>query len=315
MVYFILPFTTLYVGENMKRKNILFLTVLIIVLIVLGCIAKPDIPTIFNGVVTSVIASFLFLIFTMLVDNSSDEIKNKIEEVNEKLSAQNVRIDTGLSNLTDLGTIIENADSKVSIVSEYIETAPNNLRKKLGIIRIEPRKEYSYDFWATFLNDALIKKSKKFIISGKTLHRWLEAEIRDDFRKALLEMISQRVKINFVVYSKPTSTQKKEDLRVFLCKEIFPHLVHICGRDLNDINKVFGIYEVNSLSYLYTAIDSQVVVAHYFNNTSNSENIMLVLSPECAFAHRYQEDFNSIQKRINNSWIKAYLQREKGTRK
>lgn len=271
----------------MKKRNIIFLSLLIAALVGIGWIAKPDISTISNGVLTSIIASLLFLIFTTLVDNSSDEIKNGIQDINEKLLK----------------------------VNEYIDVSPNNLREKLGIIKIENRKEYSYAFWASFLNDALTKKSKKFIISGKTLHRWLEAKIIDDFKKSLLEMITEKVKIDFVIYSKPRDPQKKEALREFLHKEIFPHLVYTCGRDLKEINKVFNIYEVNSLPYLYTAIDSQVVVAQYFNNTSNSENIMLVLSPECSFAHRYQEDFNAIQKRQNNTWIKAYLEQTKGSRK
>lgn len=271
----------------MNKRNTIFLSILIIILIGFGWAAKPDVSTIFNGVLTSIIASLLFLIFTTLVDNSSNEIKNEIQDVNKELLK----------------------------VSEYIDVSPSNLRKKLGIIKIENRKEYSYDFWASFLNDALTKKSKKFIISGKTLRRWLEAEIVDGFKKTLLEMITEKVKIDFVIYKKPKNPQKKEDLRKFLFKEIFPHLVCVCGRDLNEINKVFSIYEVDSLPYLYTAIDSQVVVAQYFNNTSNSENIMLVLSPECPFAHRYQEDFNAIQKQQNNTWINKYLQQTKGHQK
>lgn len=90
-------------------------------------------------------------------------------------------------------------------------------------------------------------------------------------------------------------------------------MVKICGENVDEINKVLKISEVDSLPYLYTAIDSQVVVAQYFNNTSNSENIMLVLSPDCSFAHKYQEDFKAIQKRQNNEWILSYLKQAKGS--
>lgn len=299
----------------MKKRNIIFLALLIVALIGIGCYAQPDLPTIFNGVLTSIIASLLFLIFTTLVDNSSDEIKKGIKTIDEKMLVMDENIGTELKSLQELKNEIQDISKRLLEVNEYIDSNPNNLREKLGIIRIENRKEYSYEFWASFLKDALTRNSKKFIISGKTLHRWLEIEIVDDFKKTLLELITNKVKIDFVIYSKPKYPKKKEELHQFLFNEIFPHLVSICGRDINDINKVFSIHEVNSLSYLYTAIDSQVVVSQYFNNTSNAENIMLVLSPECHFARKYQEDFNAIQKRLNNEWIKSYLQHTKGSQK
>ena len=299
----------------MNKRNIRFLALLFVISIGIGWYTQADLPAIFNGVLTSLIASLLFLIFTTLVDNSNDEIKEGVKKVDDKILEVNKNIETGLNDLQELKNEIQDISIGLLRVNEYIDASPNNLREKLGIIRIENRKEYAYNFWSSFLKDALKNKSKKFVISGKTLHRWLETEIVDDFKSSLLEMITEKVKIEFVIYNKPKNPPKKEDLRKFLYKEIFPHLVFTCGRDLNEINKVFSIYEVNRLPYLYTAIDSQVVVAQYFSYTSNSENIMLVLSPECSFAHRYQEDFSAIQKHLNNEWLKSYLQQTKGTQK
>ncbi|MBD5487186.1 MAG: hypothetical protein HDR13_00070 [Lachnospiraceae bacterium] len=272
----------------MKKRNLIFLVFLIVAFIVFACFAKPDIPTIINGVITSIIASFLFFVFTMLVDSSSDEIKNEIREI----------------------------DRKISVISEHIDTDSNSLKNRFGIIKIEHRKEYSYDFWATLLNDALMTGTSKFIISGKTLHRWLEPKIDEIFRETLLELISRKTQIIFVIYSNPSNMQKKMALQTFLYEKIFPHLVKTCGNDLEKINKVFSIYEVDSLPYLYTAIDSQVVVAQYFNNTSNAENIMLVLAPKCTFACRYQVDFDCMIKgHINNTWIQDFLQQEEEAKK
>lgn len=298
----------------MKKKNIIFWAILIVALIVIGCITKPDFTTISNGVITSIIASLLFLIFTTLVDNSNDEIKSEVKKASTEISEVSQKISNGLKSIQDLEAEIQYISNELSKISEYVDANPDNLRKKLGIIRIENRKEYSYEFWASFLKDALEKKSKKFIISGRTLHRWLENGIVDDFKNALLKLIDEKAEIDLVIYSRPKDAQKKTALQKFLNKEIFPHLVNACGRDLNEINKVFRIYEVKSLPYLYTAIDSQVVVAQYFNNTSNSENIMLVLSPECPFAHKYLEDFNAIQKNQSDTWIKTYLQQMKGSK-
>lgn len=267
----------------MKKRNIICIVILFAILIVTALVAKPEIDTIISGVITSVIASFLFLIFTVLIDNSSDEIKDEIKEVDRKLLE----------------------------INEYInDTNPDSLKNRFGIIKIENRKKYSYDFWVTFLNDALATRTKKFIISGKTLHRWLEPKIIKDFEKTLLKLISRKTQIIFVIYNNPSDAHKKEALQTFLCDKIYPHLIETCGKDLEEINKVFSVYEVDSLSYLYTAIDSRVVVAQYFNNTSNSENIMLVLSSEYDFASRYQDDFDQMIKgHINNAWIQDFLQK------
>ena len=97
----------------MKKRNLIFLASLIVALLAFGYFAKPDIPTITNGVFTSIIASFLFFIFTMLVDNSSDEIKNGLMKV----------------------------DNNISTIREHIDTDPTSLKNRFGIIKIEHRKE------------------------------------------------------------------------------------------------------------------------------------------------------------------------------
>lgn len=264
----------------MKKKNLVVLAVLICCLLVFACFTKPDFYTITNGIFTSIIASFLFFIFTLLVDNSNEDIENKLTQM----------------------------DKRISTIGEQINTYPAYLKNKLGIIKIEHRQEYSYDFWKAFLKDAIEKTTSKFIISGKTLHRWIEPEICDEFRSTLLKLISQKKEIIFVIYCTPPSNKKKQDLHEFLFKKIYPDLAKTCGYNLAEINKVFRLYEVDSMPYLYTAIDNQVVVAQYFSYTSNSENIMLVLDPSSSFARRYQYDFHCmIENKINNAWLEDFL--------
>lgn len=78
-----------------------------------------NIESITNGILTSIIASFLFFIYTKLVDSSNEEIESKIKEI----------------------------ESKISAVTEYLDISPSNLKEKIGIIKIEHRKEYSYELW------------------------------------------------------------------------------------------------------------------------------------------------------------------------
>ena len=273
-------------AETMNRRKVILLVILIIVLISLSIKADIDQSTI-NGIVTSVIASFLFFIFTILVDNSNDEIKK----------------------------VLSKMENEISTLKNQMATDPTTLRNRFGILKIEHRQEYSYDFWIALLYDAIKTDTSRFVISGKTLHRWLEPEIVKQFRETLVELISKKRKIIFVIYKDlkdPDDNKKREALREFLCDKIYPDLVKVCGENLKEINEVFSIYEVNSLPYLYTAVDNQVIVAQYFNNASNAENIMLVLDPDCSFARRYQDDFKRmIRDCINDEWIQNFLQNQK----
>lgn len=162
-----------------------------------------------------------------------------------------------------------------------------------------------------FLNEAKKINTSKFIISGKTLHRWLEPNICKNFEETLLEIISRKTQIVFVIYHCPDNIQKKKGLQSFLYNKIFPYLIETCGLDLMNINEVFSIYEVDSLPYLYAEIDNQIIITQYFNHSSNAENLMFVFESKCPFAYRYQNDFNCIIKNnISNLWIQDFLKNE-----
>lgn len=128
----------------MNRKNIRFLALLFVISIGIGWYTQADLPTIFNGILTSLVASLVFLIFTTLVDNSDDEIKEGVKKNDQKISAVDKSIEAGLKNLQELENEIQDINKRLLKVNEYIDNSPNNLREKLGIIRIENRKEYSY---------------------------------------------------------------------------------------------------------------------------------------------------------------------------
>ena len=126
----------------MNRKNIRFLALLFVISIGIGWYTQADLPTIFNGILTSLVASLVFLIFTTLVDNSDDEIKEGVKKNDQKISAVDKSIEAGLKNLQELENEIQDINKRLLKVNEYIDNSPNNLREKLGIIRIENRKEY-----------------------------------------------------------------------------------------------------------------------------------------------------------------------------
>ena len=271
----------------MKKSTLkkILIIVFVIVVIVITVIAQPTINEILSNLVISTVASLFFLIFTSL----TDEIPEAIGKVSNNVACIKDSVDR---------------------IEELSKSPDQDIARKFGITKIECREEFSYDFWKQFLNKALSMKSNRFIISGRTLNRWLENEIRDDFEKALIQLISNKSQITFVIYENPGSddeNQEKDELKSFLFESIFPELFNRFKKE-KDINKVFKIYEVPSLSYLYTAIESEIVVAQYFQYTPNTKNLMLVFDAKSEYALRYDSDFNKIKKHAkSNKWISEYL--------
>lgn len=272
----------------MKKSTLkkILIIVFVIVVIVMTVIAQPTINEILSNLVISTVASLFFLIFTSLTDETPEAIG---------------KVSNNVACIKD----------SVDRIEELSKSPDQDIARKFGITKIECREEFSYDFWKQFLNKALSMKSNRFIISGRTLNRWLENEIRDDFEKALIQLISNKSQIIFVIYENPGSddeNQEKDELKSFLFESIFPELFNRFRKD-KDINKVFKIYEVPSLSYLYTAIESEIVVAQYFQYTPNTKNLMLVFDAKSEYALRYDADFTKIIRHAKlNKWISEYRQ-------
>lgn len=271
----------------MKKSTLkkILITVFVIVLIVITVIAQPTFDEILSNLVTSTIASLFFLIFTSL----NDEIPEAIGKLDNNVTS---------------------TKNSVVRIEELMKVTDQHISVKFGITKIECREEFSYDFWKQFLNKALSMKSKRFIISGRTLNRWLESEIKDDFKKALIQLIANKTEIIFVIYENPGSdgeNHEKDELKTFLFESIFPELVNRFRK--KDREKIFKIYEVTSLSYLFTAIESEIVVAQYFQYSPNTKNLMLVFDSKSEYALRYDADFSKIISHAKpNKWLSEYQQ-------
>ena len=179
----------------MKRKQITIIGVVISVLIITVIVMAVNldrsaiIETILTGVVSSILASIVFYVFSKYVFQDNSDEKEKLDKAIEKTR----------------------------------EIYGFALNSQLGILKIEKRSGYNTDFWRKFLQGT----KNRCIISGRTLNRWLKKEIRDEFIETLKRLIKNNGEIVFVIYKISEGLKEKEEkenLKKFLNKEIFPYI-------------------------------------------------------------------------------------------
>lgn len=277
-------------GErNKKRRQITYIAIIVLIIIIVAIVMAYNldvdaiVETLLTGIVSSILASIMFYVFSKYVFQDNSEEKEKLEKDIERLN-------------------------------EIYGFAVNN---NMGILKIEKRSSYNYDFWKNFLKST----ENTCIISGRTLNRWLEKQIRQEFADTLKNLIQNDGKITFVIYKNPEDEgekEEKEEFKEFLEEEIFPYLYKKEKPFLHKHrkkSKCIKIYEVDILHYLYTANDNMVVVAPYFQYTENIENIMFSLDVNSIFGKMYSKDFKAIMKNKAeaNQWYEKYCEsREKG---
>jgi adenine C2-methylase RlmN of 23S rRNA A2503 and tRNA A37 len=170
-----------------------------------------------------------------------------------------------------------------------------------GIIEIRDRDDYDYFFWKSF-----IRLSKnKLILSGKTLNRWLDQNLKEDFTYTLRRLVSQEASsVSLVIYKDPDNeTAEKEKLRRFLEDEIFEHCKN---------KSSLCIYEVDNLPYLFSSNEEHIMIGTYFANVSNVKNLLFILKADCTYGYSCINDFNYIiEKAEKNNWYHEYSLRNK----
>lgn len=255
-----------------KKRKILIICFIVILLIIMPIVyvnvRNNDAKAILLGIISSIIASSIFYIFSEVV------FESKTEEIE----------------------ILKQIISSI----EAIETK--------GIIDIRGRAEFESDFWIRFAEST----NKKWIISGRTLNRWLENDIKENFRTNIIRILKGKGEIDFIIYKnlEGEELQEKKALHDFLAKEIFPICVkkeknkYIKKRDIKLL-----IYEVDNLPYLYNANENEIIVAPYFTHIENSNNIMFVLRRSYKYGAEYARDFQYLIRSANEStWLDDYLE-------
>lgn len=255
--------------QNKRRVIIIFIIVILLIVmpIVYISIDNNDIKVILLGVISSIIASSIFYIFSEVV------FESKVQEV--------------------------------AILQQMI-TALENMQTK-GILAIKGRSELESDFWIKFAEST----NEKLVISGRTLNRWLENDIKDKFKKNIIRILKGKGEISFIIYKhlEGKENKEKEFLHDFLVEEIFP----VCVRRNNNsyVKKTsmrLSIFEVDKLPYLYNANEKEIIVAPYFMHIDNNNNIMFVLQRSNRHGAEYTRDFQYIIRNADiNKWLDDYL--------
>lgn len=181
-------------------------------------------------------------------------------------------------------------------------------KETLGIKKIRSRTDKTDTFWLDMLKQA----NTRLIVSGRTLNRWLEKSLEDDFLKAIKRVIRNNGKVVLVIYKDlpgEQEQQEKETLKKVLSEHIFPHCVKKTGKMYQrKKNLDLHIYEINNLPYIYTANDFELVVSQYFQYASNDDNVMFQLYPGSNYGRAYENDFHKIiRNEKENSWLDEYI--------
>ena len=254
-----------------KRKRTIICVIIILLIaipIIYVTVNNSDIKAILLGIVSSIIASSIFYIFSEVV------FENKVEEI---------------EILKQMITVLEEIQTK-------------------GILAIKGRSELASDFWIDFAENT----NEKWIISGRTLNRWLENDIKEKFKRNIIRILKGKGEITFIIYKnlEGEENKEKEVLRDFLYNEIFPVCVkkqknkYVKKQDMN-----LSILEVDKLPYLYNANENEIIVAPYFTHIENSNNIMFVLKRSHRHGAEYSRDFQHVMRNAdNNMWLYEYLE-------
>lgn len=262
--------------DKKKKRNILICVLvgsMLAISIVYYYVDSDPIKSLLLGVISSIIASLIFYVFSVLAfDNGSTEIDE-------------------LKNITQ-------------ILSE-------NVTK--GVLSIQGRSEYETHFWISFLRETnkrlvlsgrtlnrwlvhevksefaenlkriLDSKGEIILIIYKDLQEEAEKREKEKLRTFLCENI-------FPLCVK----RSKRSKRVQLKKDI-----------------KLTIAEVDVLTYLYNENDNKIIVAPYFQHVDNGNNIMFVLKQDCKYGSAYSRDFQSIIDNASKcKWLDEFIEQQ-----
>jgi hypothetical protein len=168
------------------------------------------------------------------------------------------------------------------ILQPYKDEANENLTKTLaehdkffenelsqGIRKLQNRADTDTDFWISFLRST----DKTLVLSGRTLHRWIEEPIRAEFEKAIIKISKNKGKIKLIVknpdkLSAEDGTEYKA-VRSFFNQNIFTQY----------LGKTILMSYVERIPYIYCANDHRVIFSLYFDDTeaTNDKNLCFEL--------------------------------------
>ncbi len=177
-----------------------------------------------------------------------------------------------------------------------------------GILRLKKRNEYDNQFWKEFLRDA----KGKLILSGKTLHKWLEFdELKEEFKNTIINKLESGCEIIFIIYEKNSLNEndkkEREYVKQFLFEHIFPK-IYQNGKKVKRIKGSLVIKETPSLPYFFISNGTESLAMPYFAYKSNNENLTYGMKIDNPLSKIYYEDYSNIINISNDSeWTNEFI--------
>lgn len=235
-------------------------------------ISNEPLKSLLLGVISSVIASLIFHIFSEAVFN------DKSQEIEE------------LKYITK--TLVE--------------------KETRGILSIQGRSEFETSFWVSLLketNEKLVlsgrtlnrwldSNTKKDFIENLKRILQNKGEVTLIIYKELLEENEKKEKENLRNFL----TDNIFPLCIRKSKQ---------GKQIQQKKDIkLTILEVDILPYLYTSNENRIIVAPYFKYVDNGNNIMFALKRDCKYGTAYSRDFQSIINNADKcSWLSDYIKK------
>ena len=286
MVYLLLatPYNRV-MKKSRARFIFMFISAIIIGVLVVVYInlpqSKANIPyiTFVFGVLTSVVASLLYSVISDLCFYTKQD-----EQIEESLRC-----------ISLYETIADKLDNTTDVMT--------NMTTK-GITNLCLRNEIPYKYWNSF-----VKNAKDYLIlSGKTLHRWIEnPEEAEIFSGNLLNILEQGCKVTFVIYKRDSligdDIEERDQLKTFLYSKVFPKIFSKDRSPKGSLN----IKETDRLPYFYITNGIESITMPYFANESNDKNLALIMKANNEINGTYYSDYSKIINKAQcNSWIEEF---------
>ena len=137
-------------------KKFLFITALAIGGIVAAMYSQPKVEDLCEGLIISFTASFVFFLYTAVIDSTSTDINNNIESIKNDVSKLESEENTQAENIKNK---LEKFDRELRIntnrinensarINEMIalNKEATRLKEEFGILKIKKREDYSLEY-------------------------------------------------------------------------------------------------------------------------------------------------------------------------
>ncbi|MCI9560682.1 MAG: hypothetical protein HFG52_16055 [Lachnospiraceae bacterium] len=263
----------------LKKKNykkgiiICFVIVLFISLpIIYYNIKNEPVKSLLLGVISSIIASLIFHLFSEIVFDSRHKEIEELQSITRTLTEMQTK----------------------------------------GILSIRGRNEFDKEFWISLLretNDRLVLSGRTL---NRWIEGSIKAAFEENLKRILQSggevtlIIYKELPGEEEQKEKDALRKFLEDKIFSICIQKSMK----SGNCSKKKNIKLNIYEIDILPYLYNSNENSIIVAPYFKYVDNSNNIMFNLKRDCKYGSEYVRDFEKIiaagQK---NTWLTEYLKK------